>query len=69
VNKDKTLALLVIELQISGPEDLPEAIRAIRPPTIPHFGGGIHVAMDAFGDDETDNPATAIVNYLKGEGE
>ena len=62
-------ALLVIELRITDPAQIPEAIKAINPPRIPHFAGGLHVTLDAFGDDDTDNPATAIVNYLRGEGE
>lgn len=66
---DETRALLVIELRITDPAQIPEAIAAIDPPKIPHFAGGLHITMDAFGDDDTDNPATAIVNYLKGEGE
>lgn len=63
------LALLVIELQITHPEQIPEAIAAINPPGVPHFGGRVHVTMDAFGEDAADRPATALVNYLSGEGE
>lgn len=64
-----TRALLVIELRITDPEQIPEAIKAINPPRIPHFAGDLHVTMDAFGENDLDRPATAIVNYLKGEGE
>jgi hypothetical protein len=64
----KRRALLVVELAISRPEDLPEAISAINPPRIPHFAGNVRVTMDEFGEGG-DNPATAIVNYLEGEGE
>jgi hypothetical protein len=63
-----TRALLVIELRITDPRDIPEAIKAINPPSIPHFAGNVRVTMDAFSEG-TDNPATAIVNYLEGEGE
>lgn len=62
-------ALLVIELDIAEPSDLGEALDAIRPPSIPHFAGSVRVTMDGFGDDAADRPATAIVNYLDGEGE
>lgn len=62
-------ALLVIELSITDPAQIPEAIAAINPPSIPHFAGQVHITMDAFGDDDLDRPATAIVNYLSGEGE
>jgi hypothetical protein len=62
-------ALLVIELRIARPEQIPEAIAAINPPSIPHFAGSLRVTMDAFGEDATDRPATAILNYLDGEGE
>jgi hypothetical protein len=61
-------ALLVIELNITDPDQLPEAIKAVNPPSIPHFAGNVRVTMDGFGDGP-DNPATAIVNYLDGEGE
>ena len=63
-----SLALVVIELQITDPEQIPEAIKAINPPGVPHFGGHIHITMDEFGEGP-DNPATALINYLKGEGE
>jgi hypothetical protein len=60
--------LLVIELRITRLDQIPEAIAAINPPAIPHFAGNVRVTMDGFADDP-DNPATAIVNYLDGEGE
>jgi len=63
-----TRALLVIELQITDPEQIAKAVTAINPPSIPHFAGTVRVTMDGFADDP-DNPATAIVNYLDGEGE
>jgi hypothetical protein len=63
-----TRAILVIELQITDPAQIPEAIDAINPPSIPHFAGKVRITMDAFGEG-ADNPATAIVNYLEGEGE
>ena len=66
---EQHLALLVIELKITDPEQIPDAVKHINPPSIPHFGGNVHITMDAFGDDFLDKPATAIVNYLKGEGE
>jgi hypothetical protein len=62
-------ALLVIELRITDPAQIPEALTAINPPMIPHFAGNVRVTMDGFGEDAADNPATAIVNYLDGEGE
>ena len=68
MSTERKRGLIVIELTITGPNDFAEAIKAINPPRIPHFAGGIHVTMDAFGDG-LDNPATAIVNYLTGEGE
>lgn len=61
-------ALLVIELSITDVNQIPKAITAINPPRIPHFAGSVRVTMDAFGEG-VDNPATAIVNYLDGEGE
>jgi hypothetical protein len=64
-----TRAVLVIELRITDPAQIPEALTAINPPRIPHFAGNVRVTMDAFGEDAADNPATAIVNYLDGEGE
>ena len=63
-----TRALLVIELRITDPEQIADALTAINPPSIPHFAGNVRVTMDGFADDP-DNPATAIVNYLDGEGE
>ena len=51
-----TLALLVIELRITHPDQIPEALKAIHPPRIPHFGGNVHIAMDEFGEGP-DNPA------------
>ena len=63
-----TRALLVIELRITDPKQIPEAITAINPPSIPHFAGSLRVTMDGFAHD-SDNPATAILNYLDGEGE
>jgi hypothetical protein len=65
----KRRALLVIELQITQPEQIAAAIAAIKPPSIPHFAGNVRVTMDEFGDDSADQPATAILNYLDGEGE
>jgi hypothetical protein len=62
-------ALLVIELSITDPEQIPAAMKAINPPRIPHFAGNVRVTMDGFGDGDADQPATAIVNYLDGEGE
>ena len=62
-------ALLVIELSITDVNQIPKAITAINPPRIPHFAGSVRVTMDAFGEDSLDNPATAILNYLDGEGE
>jgi hypothetical protein len=62
-------ALLVIELRITDPDQIPAALDAIYPPSIPHFAGSVRITMDAFGDDAADNPATAIINYLEGEGE
>lgn len=64
----RTRALLVIELGITDPDQLPEALTAINPPSIPHFAGNVRVTMDGFGEG-ADNPATAIINYLDGEGE
>ena len=61
-------ALLVIELRITAPEQIPEAITAINPPSVPHFAGSVRVTMDEFGEG-ADQPATAILNYLDGEGE
>jgi len=61
-------AILVVELRITGPSQIPEAIKAIDPPKIPHFAGKLRVTMDEFGEG-SDNPATAILNYLDGEGE
>lgn len=61
-------AILVVELDITHPDQLPEAIAAIKPPRIPHFAGSVRVTMDEFGEG-VDNPATAILNYLDGEGE
>ncbi len=63
-----TRALLVIELQITYPYQIGQALTAINPPKIPHFAGNVRITMDAFGEG-MDNPATAIVNYLDGEGE
>lgn len=62
-------ALLVIELRITDPAQIPEALKAINPPKIPHFAGNVRITMDEFGDDINDLPATVIVNYLDGEGE
>jgi hypothetical protein len=62
-------ALLVIELRITDVNQIPEAIEAINPPRVPHFAGAVRVTMDAFGEDSPDRPATAIINYLDGEGE
>jgi hypothetical protein len=62
-------ALVVLELWITDVNQIPEAIKAINPPRVPHFKGELHVVMDEFAEDPTDMPATAIVNYLKGEGE
>lgn len=64
-----TRALLVLELRITDPEQPARAIAAINPPSVPHFAGALYVTMDEFSDDPTDRPATAIVNYLTGEGE
>lgn len=61
-------AILVIELQITRPEQIPEALKAINPTRVPHFAGNVRVAMDEFGEGP-DNPATAIINYLDGEDE
>jgi hypothetical protein len=61
-------ALLVVELLITHQNDIAESLEALRPPTIPHFAGKLRVTLDAFGGDYLDNPATAIVNYLDGEG-
>ena len=63
-----TKALLVIELNISKPEDIPKALTAINPPRIPYFANNVRITMDAFGEG-LDNPATAILNYLDGEDE
>lgn len=63
-----TRALLVIELRVTDPSEIPAAVAAINPPSIPHFAGHLRVTMDGFGEGP-DNPATAIVNYLDGEGE
>jgi len=60
--------LLVIELAVTNVDQIPAAISAINPPSIPHFAGGVRVTMDGFAEG-ADNPATAIVNYLDGEGE
>ena len=62
-------ALLVIELRITQPDQIAAAIEAVNPPRIPHFAGSVRVTMDEFGEDTTDRPATAIINYLDGEGE
>ncbi len=53
-----TRALLVIELRITDPAQIPEALTAVNPPRIPHFAGNVRVTMDAFGEDAADNPAT-----------
>jgi hypothetical protein len=63
-----TRVILVIELQITNPNQIAWAIKKINPPGIPHFAGRLRVAMDEFGEG-ADNPATAIINYLEGEGE
>lgn len=68
-NESGLRALLVIELRITDPSQIPEAIKAINPPRIPHFAGNVRVTMDEFGEDAVDRPATAIINYLDGEGE
>jgi len=60
--------LLVIELAVTDINQIPAAIEAINPPSIPHFAGNVRVTMDGFAEG-ADNPATAIVNYLDGEGE
>lgn len=59
----------MIELRITDPGQIPKAIAAINPPRIPYFAGNVRVTMDEFGEDATDRPATAIINYLDGEGE
>ena len=68
MTSQKRRALLVIELAISHPTEISDAMLAIHPPIIPHFAGQVRITMDEFGEGG-DNPATAIVNYLDGEGE
>lgn len=65
----KIRVLLVIELAVDDPKQIPESIAAIDPPSIPHFAGHVRVTADEFGSNALDRPATAIVNYLDGEGE
>jgi hypothetical protein len=65
---NETRALLVIELRITDPDQVVAAIKAVNPPGIPHFAGSVRVTMDAFGEG-ADNPASAILDYLDGEGE
>lgn len=61
----KFRVLLVVELMVSNLDQIAEALAVIKPPRIPHFSGKLRVTMDGFPDE----PATAIVNFLDGEGE
>lgn len=39
-------AIIVIEVDVPTPEDLPDVITAINPPKLPHFAGKLRVCID-----------------------
>lgn len=49
-------AIIVLELDIPAPEDLPIVLQHLDPPTVPYFAGTLRVAIDPV--------ATTVLTYL-----